>query len=203
MKSDREFLDGIYQKAAQYLEQPSQQWKKYRVFSGLAACLLICVLGISWIYTGKKGNVDSENIGVKNAKNSEEEAMVPRVLSLDTQSISNNPTLIVAGQISAIFEEKEKMIAEFLVEDCFYGIWKEETLMIENTTLFQVDDQLLLVLNKIDDKFFLAGEEGSIYRYVSGTGEEALYQSLDGFLSTPKEIITGWVKPSEEEHGIQ
>lgn len=203
MKSDREFLDGIYKKAAQYLEQPSKGWKKYQVFSGLAACLLICVLGIGWLYTGKKENIDSKNIGVKNTKNSEEEAMVPRVLSLDTQPINNNPTLIAAGQINSILEEEGKKIVEFLVEDCFYGIWEEETLMIESTTLVQVGDQLLLVLNKIDDKFFLVDEGDSIYQYVSGTGEEALYQSLDGFLFTPKEIIKGWVKTSEEEHGIQ
>lgn len=211
MKSDREFLDGIYQKAKQYVEPSSRKWREYRVLSGLAACLLICVLGISWIYIEKKedltqsaeSNSADENVAARTVRSLEEEEQIPKAYSMDEQPI--DPDLIVAGQVTSLFEKEEEAVAEFMVKKCFYGTWEKETLIVKNTSSFQVGDSLLLVLGRqSDDWFLLMNEENSYYRYHKETQTDTIYQGLDGLYYTPAQIIEKWIESSEEEeHGIQ
>lgn len=228
MKSDREFLDGIYQKAAKYSEPRKKIRGQYQMLSGLAACLLLCILGIGVIYTRQKaGNKEAlEQEGVVAARSlaeMEQDSPAPKTFSLDNEGIATAqvdpeatmqklPTLIVAGSIAALLEEGTA--AEVLVEDCYYGTCPDTSLQIkyiknnaeeEIGVLFSEGEQVLLILTGEEDGWFLLTDgQDSKYQYVSGIGESAIYKGQDGFSGTPEEIKEKWIHPLEEEnYGIQ
>lgn len=131
MKSDREFLDGIYEKAAQYKRPQKQRKVPIQILSRIAACFIICILGISVFVLQRDSKpqelkveprstmVEPNSQDIEPINTSEER--IEKAQPFAARRTGNIAELIVTGNVTELYEQEGISYAKFKVNECFYG----------------------------------------------------------------------------------
>lgn len=214
MKSDCEFLDGIYAKAAHLEEDIGKQtffqkvrlWKhRYRQQAALVAggflCALLLVVGINKrIGHISEGNIENGNISRytrgNQGGNLEKSNMSVDDLSKDISSEGLSGDLKIFGRITDMYVESGKFYADILVEQddnsgFNYGtitfLYKKQDL--SDDFLFTVGEEVIVVLTKqSDSRYILTNIGDNLYLLSKDNMEEKIYESYSGKMLKREDI---------------
>lgn len=211
MKSDREFLDGIYEKAARYQDASSKEKQEHVSFrrrfspiitTGLTACALFA------------GVIVGKNIGIFNKNEIAEEDLASR--TREASEITKTPSgfydvskaqyaadaaLKAAGVVQDVEMDEERITIHFLIKEDYTGNLTSDSLvtitasrssLIEESDLMQAGEQAILCLEPAEDKesFQFSSPEEDIYLYAGEEDGEAVYESLTGIRHTTQDFIS-------------
>ena len=210
MKSDREFLDGIYEKAAKYQDMPKEETTekiafRKRIFpaitTGLTACALFAVVLIG------------KNIGIFNKNDMAEEDLASRTrgasemteeqaepYGVSTAEYTAEAGLWVSGVVENVTSTDEQITISFLVNTDYSGmlsagevvtIETSRSSLLEESDALNVGAQDIFCIERVvdADDYKLFDTEENVYLYAGEEEGEAVYVSLLGSRHRVQEFI--------------
>lgn len=201
MKTDREFLDGIYERAEKLKEQETQPVKKsaFKIYKNYIVSAVAAVLLIIIIYplTHLDKTVQKNSV-------SELERSLPFSIKLaqpiNLSQLAKESDVIVKAKVKKIEKtvyEKDKDIMRTTVtlntQEVYKGSkdTKKIKIIVDNVCEFKneanssvqeefkKDEITLLFLNKTDNEYILSTNTDSKYTYLSSENSDEIFQDSD------------------------
>lgn len=199
MKSDREFLDGIYEKA-KIIEQsePYSMTLKRPGFNKGYRYLRPVFMSILLLFVVYAGAVKYQNINTKPGNETLNEDMNPDVRSI---SLMQTQPMIITGRVIKLqpsVDKNDLSYATILIDKVIQGTAKsKEKLEVEyyqeddnGMVEFEEDEKVLLFLLDLDEKLKII-EDGSLGKYslVSEENGEEIYKAYDGTIINSRDLL--------------
>lgn len=205
MKSDKEFLDGIYEKAKQYKDEnlylEENHDKKYyhylkpALITGflLASCITL-VLTVNLRNNNKVEPInDSDSPGkIRSITPVEQHIPSPSNFSLDIDS----NVMILEGRIKNIdSKNKTFTLNDIIIYEGDVIVDKEEVVYfsdfnIDNISL-EENQKILVFVKETEDKFYLENGDYSIYTHMEEGSDFDLYEGIDGSVIDTRTLKNG------------
>lgn len=184
MKSEREFLEGIYQKAALVEEKSSHSklhpYRKYCiVLTAALLAFIILPVGISGLRTKNPGDIGANP------------RVEPNSISYRTIVKSTN---VFDGRVEAIRKEEEEYIINVHVEESYVGEPLQEVTVrypiIESDTIIKLEkgEKALFSVIEHEGNYYVNEDEYGICRFLEIENTEKVYESKYGIKIYTKDI---------------
>ncbi|MBE5960739.1 MAG: hypothetical protein E7256_05040 [Lachnospiraceae bacterium] len=197
MKSDREFLDGIYKKAASYQDLSLEEKTGSKTFgrrffpavtTGLTACALF-VLVLVGKNTGMlgKNEMAEEDLASRTREASEITETPSELYGMSEAHYAAESALVVSGIIQNIERQSEQVIIQFLTEEAYTGTISSGSLVTITAPYSSILEEsegrkaiLCVTLTEDGEGYMLSNTQDDIYLYAGEEDGEAVYESLSG-----------------------
>lgn len=207
MKSDREFLDQIYEKAKQYdfaasHDKKLNKWKGYgnnkNGFQILVSiCLTIAVLAISLaVIRYSKETIPGD---AADPLPISRRSIVPFDVEPEIETIKTTADLVLTGQVERNYEENGIAYSEILIDTCYLGEYLLPKISVINTILetenyriFAEKEKILIFLSTASDGTYkLTDTLNGKFTYSSNSDNQGLYTANDGTVIYQSELYKG------------
>jgi len=176
MKSDKEFIDGIYEKAKYYKEDITKKKSKSNFYlkPALALAMACCAIVLITINPAlKKKEFNHDLVNQNKTRN-----IIP------SSYVASNP-LVLAGTISDI-NEGDKTFVIYNITSYSESLKEGQELIVafdgsdfDDMDQYK-DNKVLVYVNQVDNEFILENGIRSIYILVESGTEYELYKGVDG-----------------------
>lgn len=198
MKTNKEFLDGIYKKAEyakiELKERKETQrnlpsffrWNK--VVPALSLCMVILIALPIGIRHWKKSQIIEENNNLMALYSNETITDTPSIAIQQRNSLQMQETLLLYGTINRFEDLGDQVNLTLSIEDIYQGEWEEdsEEILIYVTgedIWFETKEhetKILCYLMKSESGYELNNGDYSIYLYEKEENQEIIFMAKDG-----------------------
>lgn len=197
MKSNREFIDGIYEKAKSHSviehEYRKKSWGRKSYLSIAAFLLLVCISIPTFRYSRIHSNSNGNNENNINPISLTEENQ-PITRSVRGIESAEEDVSVVLGEVLQI-EDEEYMQAKIQIDRVFEG-QVEDTIWVQchmdessNQAIFEVGEKVLLYLVKTESNDYeLTDPFYGKYTLVDDNKGNEIYESQDGIKISLEEL---------------